>query len=131
MKKSKVLSIILGLIYYICGIIGFFILFVLVGLFGIIELFSDTLFWICFFIVPIIILILPIILKITLKKEFYKSILYSLISVPIYFAIIIVINFAISKYMNVFTIDKWTNKQYSNLRYLMVNDLEKNTILLV
>ena len=110
MKKVTILNIILGGSYYILGIIGFFLFFVLFGLCGVIEYFSDALFWTCFLVIPIIILLLPIIIKIISKKEFYKSILLSSISVVIYFILIFVINISIVKYMRVFTIDKWNNK---------------------
>lgn len=125
MKKEKVLSIILGLAYYAIGIIGFFYLSVFALLFGVIGNFSNTIFCICFLVLPIIVLFMPIILKFTLKKEFYKSILWSLISVAIYFVIIFATSFGISKYMSEFTFEKWNNEEYSNLRYLMLNSLEE------
>lgn len=125
MKKGKILSIIFGLIYYIIGIVGFFYLSAFALLFGVIGNFSDALFCICFLILPIIVLIMPIILKFALKKEFYKSVLWSLISVVVYFVIIFATSFGISRYMSEFTFEKWNNKGYSNLRYLMLNSLEE------
>lgn len=125
MRKVTIINIIAGLFYYILGMVGFFYSFVLVGLFGIIPDFSETLFWIYFLVLPIIILLLPIILKIVFKKQFYKSILLSLIAVVIYFILIFGSSFGIEKYMNKFTIEKWNNEKYCNLRYLMLNDLEE------
>lgn len=125
MKKEKKLSIIFGLIYYIVGVVGFFYLCSFSLLFGVIGDFSGTLFCICFLVLPIIILIMPIILKFVLKKPFYKAILWSLISVAVYFVIIFVTNFGITKYMSEFTFEKWNNEEYYNLRYLMLNSLEE------
>lgn len=125
MKKEKILNVIFGLIYYIIGIVGFFYLSVFALLFGVIGNFSDALFCICFLVLPIIVLIMPIILKVYLKKAFYKSILWSLISVVIYCIIIFATSFGISRYMSEFTFEKWNNKGYSNLRYLMLNSLEE------
>ena len=125
MKKVIIINIISGLLYYILGIIGFFYSFIIIGLFGIIPDFSETLFWIYFLILPIIILLLPIILKIITKKQFYKSILLSLIAVVVYFTIVFATIFGIEKYMSNFTSEKWNNEKYSNLRYLMLNSLEE------
>lgn len=125
MQKEKMLNITFGTLYYILGIVGFFYLYMLAVLFGMISSFSQSLFIVCFIILPLIILILPVIIKKTMKQEFYKAILLSCISVIIYFIILFIIKFSILNYMSKFTIQKWNNDNYIDLRYLMLDDLEK------
>lgn len=125
MKKEIVINIITGLLYYVLGVIIFFYSFVLVGLFGIILDFSEILFWIYFLVLPIIILILPIISKFIYKKQFYKAILKALKAVGVYFILIFTTSIGIRIYISNFTPEKWSNKNYYNLRYLMLNDLEE------
>jgi len=124
MKKETIINIISGLLYYSIGTIGFFYSFV-IGLFGIIPNFSVTLFCIYFLVLPIIILLLPIILKIILKKQFYKSILLSLKVVGVYLILVVLTSISIRIYISNFTPEKWNNEKYSDLRYLMINDLEE------
>ena len=68
MKKENVLGIILGIMYYILGIIFFFYLYVFEALAGSISDFSSTLFYVIYLIIPIILLMLPVILKFAIKK---------------------------------------------------------------
>lgn len=124
MDKVKTLNVTFGLLYYILGIVGFFYLFILCGIFGIIESFSQELFFICFLLFPIIILLLPIIITKIFKKVFYKSILWGLMMVVVYFLILLFIRYSILRYMGTFTIEKWNHQEYYHLRYLMIEDLE-------
>lgn len=123
MKKVTIKNIISTALYYVLGIMGFYLFFIFAGFFSEIDYFSNTLFRICYVVIPIIILLLPVILKFVLKREFYQSVVLSLISVPIYFILIYMINFGISSYMEKFTLEKW--EKYQDLRYLMIDDLEK------
>jgi len=123
MNKKNILNIVLGVLYYVLGAIGFFYLFIFTLLFGAIIDFSHGLFAFCYVILPVVVLALPIAIKLITKKEFYKSILFSSIGVIIYFIIVFCIEMCIIRYMKDFTVDKWNN--YVDFRYLMVDDLEK------
>ena len=118
MNKTKYLNIIFTLIYYFFGIIGFYLLFIIgisSGFIGLKYLFS-----ILFIILPVIVLLLPIIFKKILKKDFYKCILFSIIGVIIYFIIFGMFLF----YISTFSENRWKDDKYTNLRYLMIDDLE-------
>lgn len=123
MKKNIILGIIFCLTYYVLTIIFFFFNFI-VGTFDIIIEYSELLFNICYIIIPILTLLLPIILKFILKNKFYKCFIYSVFSLLIYIFIMLIIRFSILCYYKVFTIEKWES-EHENLRYLMINDLEK------
>lgn len=125
MKNKKTLAIILGVSYYlILGILSF-LSFILNMVDGVISLFSNVLFIICIFILPVLFIFLPIIFSKLFKKEWYKAFLYSFIINIIYVIIVVpVIRFGIISYMKSFSDTKWDN--YDNLRYIMVDDLEKN-----
>lgn len=124
MKKENVLGIILGIMYYILGIIFFFYLYVFEALAGSISDFSSTLFYVIYLIIPIILLMLPVILKFAIKKEFYKSILYSCIGIIIYIIIIILLTIGIKNYFKTFSTEKWSNDNWNSFRYLMIEDME-------
>lgn len=125
MSKKKLLKIMVGIIYYALGIIGFGYLFILSSLEGIIKSFHQMLFLSCFVIAPLVILILPIVLNRIIKVEYFKSFISGCISIVIYIIAIVLIRFAIIGYMSDFTILKWTNEKHANLRYLMIDDLER------
>lgn len=118
MKKIKKLNIFLALMYYFIGITGFYFLFIVGMVSGIIDL--KYLFLILFIILPLIILLLPIIIKKILKKDFYKCILFSFIGVIVYFIILC----TSLHFVGTFSESKWKNDKYINLRYLMIEDLE-------
>ncbi len=125
MKNKKKLGIIFGIIYYLFWILLAYLSFIVNMLDGVINLFSSVLFIISIFIIPILFILLPFIFKKLLKKEWYKAFVYSFIINVIYIIIIVpVIRFGIISYMKSFSIKKWNN--YDNLRYLMIDDLEKN-----
>jgi len=125
LNKTKILNLLFGTAYYVVGIFGFYILFI-AGLFdGIIGEFSEAIYIICFVIIPIIILILPIFIKKILKKDFYKAIIIGCKIIIVYFILIIVIRCFIIGYMSKFTINKWNNSDWYDLRYLMIDSLEK------
>lgn len=124
-KKVKFSSIISGILYYVLGLVGFYLLYFISALFGIIGSFSPVLFITCFVILPLLILVLPIIIKQILKIEFSKSVLLSCIAVIVYFIIILVVRFSILTYMGKFTVEKWDNENYTHLRYLMIDDMEQ------
>lgn len=114
MKNKNALSIIFGVLYYLILAGLSFFTFGLNVFDGVISLFSDVLF-----------IFLPIIFSKLLKKEWYKAFLYSFIVNVIYLIIILPsIRFGIANYMKSFSKSKWNN--YANLRYIMVDDLEKN-----
>lgn len=125
MKKKKLGNIILGITYYTLGMIGFFYLFILTGIFGIIQSFSSVLHGICFLILPLLLLLSPIIIRKLWKKEFFESILFSILFVLLYFLILWLIRFSIIFYLNSFSVSKWNNPNYRNLRYLMIDGLEE------
>lgn len=125
MKNKNVLAIIFGMLYYLIPVILYYLLFVLNMMDGIIHSFSVVLFIVCIFVMPILFIFLPIIFSKILKKEWYKAFLYSFIINVIYVIIILPsIRFGIVGYMKSFSKSKWNN--YANLRYIMVDDLEKN-----
>lgn len=123
MKKVTIINIISAVLYNVFGIMEFFLLALFFGLFSEIDYFSNTLFSICFVVIPIIILLLPVILKMLLKREFYQSVLLSLIALPVYVVFIFAVNSGISNYMKKFTLEKW--EKYHDLRYLMIDDIEE------
>ena len=116
---TKKLNIIFTLLYYILGIVGFYLLFIITFIAGFVDL--KNIFLMLFVILPIIVLLLPIIIKKIFKKEFYKCILFSLIAVIIYFIIFCIF----LSYIGTFSESKWQNDKYTNLRYLMIDHLEE------
>lgn len=125
MKNKNALSIIFGVLYYLILAGLSFLTFGLNVFDGVISLFSDVLFIVCIFVMPVLFIFLPIIFSKLLKKEWYKAFLYSFIINVIYVIIILPsIRFGIVGYMKSFSKSKWNN--YDNLRYIMVDDLEKN-----
>ena len=70
-------------------------------------------------------MILPIFIKKILKKDFYKAIIIGCKIIIVYFILIIVIRCFIIGYMSKFTINKWNNSDWYDLRYLMIDSLEK------
>lgn len=121
-KKALTLNLIFGLLYHVFGSIGFFLLFFMAGFDGVIQYVSQELFWFCFLILPGVVLVMPVILYLLLKKEFYQSVLLSLISILLYFAAIGFLHIGIVSNMKEFTPEKWNDN--NNLRYLMVEDME-------
>ena len=125
--SNRTKNIVFGLLYYILIPLLFFYLY-LFSLGGVIGDFSNILRNIYFILVPILILFIPIILTIIFKQKFYKTIIISLKITIIYFILLVITRLCIITYMSTFTFDKWNN--YMSLRYLMVDDLDKNNSLI-
>lgn len=125
MKKDIILGTILGILYYVLGLIFYPYLFLIEVLAGSINDFSRVLFYICYVGLPIILLMMPLIVKFIFKKKFYKSVIYSVLAVIIYIIILLLITFGIRQYFKTFTTEKWSNEDWHSFRYLMIDDLEE------
>lgn len=125
MKNKKVLTAIFCVLYYlILGVLSLFI-FAASIFDGVIDCFSESLFIVCVFVIPLLFIFLPLIFNKCLKKEWHKAFLYSFVANVTYVIIILpFIRFGITGYMKSFSVNKWDN--YHNLRYLMVDDLDRN-----
>ena len=125
MERDKILSVVLGTLYYVISIIIFCCSYFINALFGVISRFSFLLFNICFLVFPIILLIIPIIHKQIYKKQFYKSIIKGIILIIIYIIILFIIEKSINIYFKSFTSGKWKNNNWHSFRYNMIDDLEQ------
>lgn len=124
-EKNKILGAILGILFYLFVPFLFFMFYIIGGL-GITEViwyYSSTIFNICHIYIPIILILLPLVFKFILKKQFYKSILYSIVVIIIYIPMVFILQYGITNYMRDFTQQKWNN--YIDLRYLMIEDFEE------
>lgn len=107
MKNKNALSIIFGVLYYLILAGLSFLTFGLNVFDGVINLFSDVLFIVCIFVMPVLFIFLPIIFSKLLKKEWHKAFLYSFIINVIYLIIILPsIRFGIVGYMKSFSKSK-------------------------
>ena len=111
------------ILYCIMVIMFYFYLFIFSSLYGTINIFSKILFIIVYLLIPILILILPIIIKCLLKKEINIT-KNSLILIILHLVIILILRYSIILYMKHFTIDKWNNPNWIQLRYLMLDDFK-------
>lgn len=124
MKRERTLGVILGILFYLFWGILYFYLYIFEAIAGSISDFSTTIFYILYLIIPIIILIMPLIFKFVFKKKFYKSICYSALIIAIHIVILLLLTFGIRNYFKTFTTEKWTNNNWQDFRYLMIEDLE-------
>lgn len=125
MKKDRVLNVISGTLYYLCGSIFFFCFYVFASLVGSISDFSKILFYIVYLMIPIVLFIMPIIVKFIFKKKFYQAILCGCIGIIVYIFLIIGSTFGINRYFNTFSKEKWCNDNWHSFRYLMIDDMEE------
>lgn len=119
MAKTKILNVLLGLLYYFVLICLFAFLYMMALVGGYLDLGFSFAVFSC--ILPLVLLILPVIIKVKFNISFYRSILFSFFCLFIYF----VIFGMYTSYFDTFTESKWKNEKYINLRYSMIDDLEK------
>ena len=130
MKTKKAIGIVLGILYYGLGGIGFWFIYVFSRLDGVIYEFSEELFVACFVMLPIAALLLPIVIRFFLRKKFYQSVLFGMLAAVICLCVIFTVKQGILSYMKDFTAEKWNHDDYTALRYLMIDDLEQKHDLL-
>lgn len=85
---------------------------------------SDV-FLLIFAIGPLIFIFLPNILKRALHVEQFNSIIYSFLIFILFSIITIIVGHLTANYFKDFSYEKWNNSDYCNLRYRMIESLEK------
>ena len=86
--------------------------------------YSDV-FLLIFAIGPLIFIFLPNILKRALHVEQFNSIIYSFLIFILFSIITIIVGHLTANYFKDFSYEKWNNSDYCNLRYRMIESLEK------
>lgn len=121
MKKTKILNVIFASLYYLLLVVLFYSFYMMWFLGG----FAGLDFWFLLLLVllPLLLIFLPVIIivKQKFKIAFYRGVILSFFAVAIY---LLIVSMFLS-YFDTFTESKWKNDKYANLRYLMIDDLEK------
>lgn len=91
--------------------------------------YSNTLLMV-FVLSPIIFACLPIILKKILQIDKFVSIAYSLLIIIVFIITTIIIGYFTNDYFEIFSYEKWSNSDYCDMRYKMVESLEKKHTLI-
>lgn len=90
--------------------------------------YSDV-FLLIFAIGPLIFIFLPNILKRALHVDMFNSIIYSFLIFILFSIIAIIVGHLTVNYFKDFSYEKWNNSDYCNLRYRMIESLEKSILL--
>lgn len=108
------------LLYYILAIV-----FPIFLLFSGVIVYYPTILLILLMLSPIIFILLPITFKKKLHIGEFLATDYSFIIIIIFIVIILIYGYLINNYFERFSYTKWNNNNYCNLRYKMINSLEK------
>lgn len=124
-NTQKVLGTVFGILFYGLGVPFFYVLCVLGMLLSNMIRFSNLLFAVCFLLLPLLALLTPVAMKFIFKKPFYQSVLFGVAAAVLSLCILFGASLGIEGYMSDFTVEKWGNEDYTELRYLMIDDLEQ------
>lgn len=123
-KKNKGLTAIAAVAYYIVLMLVFFLDFIFaLSPAGLIVCYSEVLFWLFLIVIPALLLLLPVFFHFICHKKWIGAFLRSGIMFLVTLTVIFCLHTGIRISMRTFTQDKWKN--YSDLRYLMIDDMEE------
>lgn len=109
----------------------FFLYYILVICFFLFHPYSDTIInysdilGMIFILSPVVFVFFPSILKKILHVDRFIAILYSFLSIIIFLVLTLIIGYFTKNYFENFSYKKWNNSNYCDMRYMMLESLEK------
>jgi len=122
LEKNKIVSITLIVLYYLC----LFYYYLFVPYCDALVSVSKLAFVIIIIILPLFLILFPIILKFILKRKNTFVLINSYICLTIYVFLTLIIGFLSDGFIEKFTKEKWNNSNYCIVRFMMIDDIERN-----